>query len=419
MGFVLLLPPPVAGEGRVGGHFLMLRSFRHYNFRLFFIGEFISFVGTWMQGTAQMWLVYRLTRSPFLLGLAAFASQAPFLFFGLLGGAVADRADKRRVLVWTQIAFTLQALLLAWLTITGRVTVAQILVLALGMGVTNSFEMPARQAFLARMVPRADLPNAIALNSMLVNGSRILGPILAGLAAGAWGEGACFFLNGVSYLAVLASLALMRLQPEDTAGKADAEPPLDAIRRGIDYTASHPSMRAVLCLLALSSLAGTPYIVLLPVFADALGVGVKGLGMLTGAIGAGALIGGVMLARREHHAGLMGMVGTAAIGFGATVALFALSSRLDFSLVFLTLTGWGMMITYVGSNTLLQSLSSDGMRGRVMSLFSMTFMGFSPIGNLLAGAASQRVGAPATLVAGGLACAAGGVLFLALKGETT
>jgi MFS family permease len=390
-----------------------LRSLRHRNFRLFFAGQFISMTGTWMQSTAQLWLVYRLSKSPFLLGAVGFAGQAPAILLGLVGGWVADRFDRRTVVVVTQTAAMIQAFLLAALTLTGRVQVWHVAALAAMMGVINAFDMPARQSFVVRMVGAEDLPNAIALNSTLVNAARMLGPAAAGALVGVAGEGPCFLANAVSYVAVIVCLLLMRLEPDASrvpAGKGWGA----QVREGVGYVAGHPGIRRVLLLLAVTCLAGVPFLVLLPIFAD--GVfhrGAHGLGFLTAAMGVGAMGGAVFLAAKKGSEGMGLAAGTGALVFGAALTAFSFSRHFGVSLSFMALAGGGMMTAFAAANTRLQSLTTDAMRGRVMSFFSMTFLGITPLGSLLAGTAAGRFGAPATVGVGGLVCAAAGGVFLA------
>lgn len=396
-----------------------LRALRHRNFRLFFFGQLVSMTGTWMQGMAQMWLVYRLTHSALLLGLVGFAGQAPVLFLGLWGGLVADRGDRRRTLIWTQSAALVQAGILAALTYAGVVQVWHVFVLAFALGTVNAFDMPVRQSFFVEMVERPDLGNAIALNAFLVNASRMVGPALAGLLVGAYGEGLCFLLNAVSYLAVIAGLIMIVLpkpgpRPPDSAAQS-----WEHVKGGLRYVFSHRDMRDILALLALISVAGVPFMTLMPLISDGiLHTGARGLGLLMAASGVGALTAALLLARRENPLGLMHLIGGACLTFGASLVLFAYSRSMALSLAIMLMTGWGMMTAFTGCNTLLQSLTADEMRGRVMALFSMTFMGAAPLGNLAAGFIARQVGAPATVAAGGCGVRAfGPAVSPALRGR--
>ncbi len=387
-----------------------LRSFRHRNYRLFFAGQFVSMVGTWMQQTAQMWLVYRLTKDSFLLGLVGFAGQFPVVLLGLFGGLVADRLERRKVLIWTEGLAAVPALALGVLTITGAVQVWHIIVLSMFSGLVNAFDMPARQSFVFDIVEREDLTNAIALNSTLVNGSRILGPAVAGLVIAAWGEGPCFVLNALSFIALIAALLVMRI--ERAHGVPDGADAWHSVKQGLHYVATHRAIRAQLVLLAAVSFAAVPFMVLLPIFAsDVLHRGPEGLGLLQAASGVGAVAGALWLAGRKGHAGLPVVIGSAAALFGASLICFAFSESYPLSLALMVLTGASMMMTFAGSNTLLQALTSDVMRGRVMSLFSMTFMGLAPLGSLAGGALAGHIGAPATVALGAAGCMASALAY--------
>ena len=388
----------------------LFRALRHRNFRLYVAGQLVSLVGTWLQSVAQAWLVYRLTDSPLLLGLAGFVGQAPVFFLAPLGGAAADRTDRRRLLVFTQSASALLAGALGALTLLGHVTIAQVFVLAGLLGVVNAFDVPTRQSFVVEMVGREDLPNAIALNSSVVNAARILGPALAGILVAAVGEGWCFVLNALSFLAVIASLVLIRIarRPlERRPGSALAE-----IRAAWRFVADHPPVRALLLLLGLVSLTGMPFMVLMPIFADRiLGGGARGLGILLGASGVGALTAALLLALRESPRGLGRWVAVSATGFGAALLLFSISRLFWLSAGILAFTGFFMMMQMAASNTLLQVLTPDALRGRIMAAYSMMFMGMAPFGALGAGASAHRLGAPVTVAAGGVVSILGGLVF--------
>lgn len=396
-----------------------IRSLRHRNFRLYFFGQWISMMGTWMQTTAQMWLVYRLTHSSWLLGLVGFAGQAPSLVLGLFGGVAADRWDRRRLIVITQSAALLQALALGLLTYFGAVQVWQVFALAFVLGIINVFDMPARQSFVIDMVDdRQDLGNAIAMNSFLVNASRMVGPAVAGILVGFYGEAVCFLLNALSFVAVIASLLMMRLPRRVSPGEESLSQAVRDIKAGLRYVSEHAEIRAPLLLLAVISVSGVPFMTLMPVFAgQVLRGGPRTVGWLMAASGIGALSGAVFLARRRSSAGLPRVAGLASAGFGLSLILFSSSRSEPLSLAFMVLTGACMMTAFTGCNTLLQSLTSDAMRGRVMGLFTMTFMGVAPIGNLLAGLSAQRVGAPETVGIGGLLCAVSSLMFLRRRRE--
>ncbi len=385
------------------------RALRHRNYRLFVGGQLISLIGTWLQSVAQSWLVYRLAGSALLLGLVGFCGQLPVLLLSPLGGAAADRLDRRRLLVATQTSAMLLALLLGTLTVARKVTVPAVMAIAAGLGVVNAFDMPTRQSFVLEMVVREDLPNAIALNSSMVNAGRMLGPAVAGILVAAVGEGWCFILNGLSYVAVILALLRIRVPPRPRPPPASM---LTHLVGGFRFAAGHGPIRALLALVGVLSLFGMPYVILMPLFADrVLGVGAKGLGLLMGASGIGALVGALLLARRRAVKGLGTWVVSAAAGFGLSLILFALSRRLVLSAVVLFATGLATVLQTAASNTLLQTLSPDEMRGRVMALFSMTFLGLAPFGAFLAGASAQRIGAAATVSIGGGVCVVAATYF--------
>jgi MFS family permease len=378
------------------------RALKHRNFRLFFAGQLVSLIGTWMQNVAQSWLVYRLTGSPLLLGLVAFAGQAPVLLLAPVGGAVADRRSRRDILIATQSASMTLAFVLAGLTLSGIVRPWQVFVLAALLAVVNAFDIPARQAFIAEMVGPQDLANAIALNSSMFNGARVVGPAAAGVLVATLGEGWCFFVNGISFVAVIAGLAAMRL-PERPP-RAPAAPLWSHLAGGFRFVARTAPVRGLLLLLGVIGVTGMPYAVLMPVFADdILHVGARGLGVLMGGTGVGALIGALVLATRQTLRGLGRWVSVAAASFGVALALFSLSRTFWLSAVLLVPVGGAMMVQMAASNTLVQSMVPDELRGRVIAIYAMTFMGTAPLGALIAGAAASRVGAPLTVAAGGFA----------------
>ncbi|MDD5657886.1 MAG: MFS transporter [Elusimicrobia bacterium] len=385
-----------------------LRSLKYRDFRLYFAGMLVSMTGTWMQIMAQMWLVYRLTKSPLMLGLVGFAGSAPAMFLGLFGSIAADRWGRRRLLLATQWLCFLQALILAALTMTGTIRIWEVMVLSFLLGLVVVFDLPARQAFVADLVDKPDLGNAIALNSSLTNASRMAGPVLAGVLVGLYGEGVCFLLNAASYLAVLASLLLMRDRGQDSAQASAARHPWSYMRRGLDYAFGRPDMSAMLILLSILSLAGVPFMTLMPVFADQVfGTDARSTGLLMGAMGIGAVAGSLVLARKESLRGLPALVGLSAAAFGAGIILFALSRGITAAMAAIMLVGWSMMTVFASCNTMLQTLADEEMRGRIMGLFSYTFMGTAPIGNFLAGAAADKLGAPMAVCLGGLVCLAG------------
>ena len=386
------------------------RALRHRNYRLFFAGQLVSLIGTWMQTAAQAWLVYRLSGSAELLGLVAFTSQAPVFFLAQLGGAFADRHDRHRILVLTQIASLVLASALAALTLLGVIRSWEIFALAGLLGVVNAFDIPTRQAYVVEMVGRQDLQNAIALNSSMFNAARLIGPAVAGIMVAAIGEGWCFFANAVSYLAVIAGLlAMRRTRPQRPAAQ---EGVLAQLRQGLSYALGTMPIRNILLLIGLMSLMGMPYTVLMPIIADRLlGGGPEHLGALMSASGAGALLAALMLASHTGLAGIGLRIARAVILFGVALIAFAWSPWFWLSMTLLALVGFCQMTHMASSNTLIQSIVPDAYRGRVMALYSMMFMGMSPFGALLSGYLADRIGAPATITAGGLACSAGGLLF--------
>jgi MFS family permease len=388
------------------------RALRHRNFQLFFSGQLISLTGTWMQNIAQAWLVYRLTGSSLQLGSVSFASQIPVFLFAPLGGIIADRRNRQYVVIATQTAAMILAFILSLLTLTHTVQVWHVFVLATLLGIVNAFDIPARQAFLVEMVGREDLMNAIALNSSMFNGARIVGPAIAGILVASIGEGWCFFGNGVSYIAVIIGLALMRVQERRRPASASH---WQHIIEGFQFARGTAPIRAVLLLLGVVSLVGMPYSVLMPIFADKiLGGGARGLGILMGCTGIGALLAALALAAKSGLRGLGRWIAWAAGGFGVSLALFSLSRNFWLSAVLLVPVGFSMMLETSSSNTLLQAMVPDELRGRVMSIYSMMFMGMAPFGAFLGGALADRIGAPLTVALGGIACI-GAALWFGLR----
>lgn len=363
-----------------------------------------------MTRVATGWLVYRLTHSAFLLGLVSFSSQIPILFLGALAGVWVDRLNRHRVLIVTQVLSMLQSFALAALALTGVITVADIILLNLFQGAINAFDMPARQAFVVEMVEeREDVPNAIALNSSLVNVARLIGPSVAGLLIAAVGEGYCFLFDGFSYMAVIASLLAMSLVPWTPRVHASVR---SELREGWDYIRGFPPIWSILVLLSLVSLVGMPYTALMPIFAGSiLHGGAHTFGFLMGAVGVGALIGAVTLAMRRSVLGLGRLLAITAAGFGASLVAFSASTRLWLSLLLLVVTGFCFMQQMASSNTVLQTIAEDEKRGRVMSFYAMSFQGVTPFGSLIAGAVAARIGAPHTLMLGGTVCVAGAAVF--------
>ena len=385
------------------------RALRHRNFQLFFAGQIISLTGTWMQTVAQSWLVYRLTGSVVLLGMIGFASQFPVFLLTPFGGAVADRYNRHRILLLTQSIAMCLALILAFLTLTGRVEIWHLFVVASGFGIANAFDIPTRQAFAVDMVGKEDLINAIALNSSMFNGARIVGPAIAGIVVAAVGEGWCFFGNAVSYIGVLSGLLMMRITPVVRPRTGST---FSNIAEGFGYVIRTKPVLALLLLLGVVSLMGMPYAVLMPIFADQiLGGGSSTLGFLMGASGIGALSAALVMASRKHVFGLGRWIVLACGGFGISLILFSLSRNFWLSALILIPVGYGMMTQMSSSNTLIQAMIPDELRGRVMSVYSMMFMGLAPLGSLLAGTLAGMIGAPETVALGGVICIIAALTF--------
>jgi MFS family permease len=388
----------------------MFRALRHRNFQLFFSGQLISLIGTWMQNVAQSWLVYRMTGSAFLLGVVGFAGQIPVFIFAPVGGMVADRMSRQRVVVATQITSMILAFILAALTLLRVVTVWEIIVLAASLGIVNAFDIPARQAFLGDMVGRNDMMNAIALNSSMFNGARVIGPAVAGVLVAWIGEGWCFFANAVSYIAVIAGLLMMRLAP--FVRPEIAMSPFEHMAEGFRFVMQMRPIRALLLLLGCISLLALPYSVLMPIFADKiLHGGARAFGILMGAAGLGALCGALTLAMRTGVRGLGRWIAISCACFGASLILFSFSHWFWLSVILLFPVGYSVMLQTSASNTLLQTMSPDNLRGRVLAVYSMMFMGMAPIGALLAGIVAKHIGAPLTVGIGGVGAIIGAIFF--------
>jgi MFS family permease len=392
------------------------RALAHRNYRLFFGGQGVSMIGTWMTRIATGWLVYRLggPDPALLLGAVGFAGQSPSFFLAPFAGVLVDRWNRHRLLVVTQVLFGIQAALLALVAFRGTpgaATVWAVILLSLAQGVTNAFDMPTRQAFLVEMVNRKeDLPNAIALNSSLVNGARLVGPSLAGVLIAVAGEAWCFLVDAVSYLAVIAALLAMDIPSR--ARPSRPTPVWQGLREGFRYAFGFAPIRTLLLLLGLVSFAGMPYTVLLPIFAvDILHGGPYLLGFLSGASGVGALAGALYLASRKSAVGLGRVIVITTALFGAGLVAFACSRQVWLSLLVLPLTGFGMMVQMAASNTILQTIVEEDKRGRVMAFYTMAFLGMAPFGSLCAGFLAGAVGAPATVALGGLACLVGAAVF--------
>jgi MFS family permease len=390
---------------------LILRALRYRNYRLFVAGQGVSLVGTWMQQIAMSWLIYRLTGSALLLGLIGFTSQAPSLILTPLAGVLADRWDRRRLLVATQALAMLQAAVLAGVVLANVVQVWQVILLSVVLGVVNAFDIPIRQSFVVEMVEnREDLGNAIALNSTLFNAARLIGPSLAGLIVATIGEGYCFLINSLSYLAVLAALAAMRLTPR-TVDHGHRRV-INELREGFGYAFGFSPIRSIIFLVALVSLMGMPYTVLMPLFAkEILAGGAHTYGFLMAASGFGALVSTLFLASRPTVLGLGRIITTGVVLFGAGLACFALSSSLLLSLMSLSVSGFGVMAVMASGNTILQTIVKEEMRGRVMSFHAVAINGVAPLGSLLAGFLAGSIGPRQTLLVGSISCLIGAVCF--------
>lgn len=397
--------------GKLGNLKPLLRALRYRNYRLFFVGQSISLIGTWMQQVAMSWLVYRLTGSALLLGVVGFTSQVPTFLVAPFAGVLADRWNRRRLLLYSQSLAMLQAFILAFFVLSGGIQVWHIIALSVFLGVVNGFDIPARQSFVVDIIERKeDLGNAIALNSSMVNGARLIGPSIAGVLIAVLGEGVCFLANGFSYLAVIACLLAMRIKPRPS--RVGKKPIHHELREGFSYALNFAPIKYILLLLALVSLMGMPYNVLMPVFAkDILHGGPHTFGFLMTASGVGAFAATMYLASRKSVVGLGRIIAIASGIFGTGVAAFSLSRTLWVSVLFLLVAGFGAMAQIASSNTILQTIVDDDKRGRVMSLFTMAFMGMTPFGSLVAGAMASRIGASNTLLVGGITCLAGSVIF--------
>ena len=386
-----------------------LRALRHPNFRLFFCGLLISLIGSWMQPIAESWLIYRLTGSSLLLGTVAFAAQVPVFLLMPVGGIIADHYDRRSILVTTQSCMTALTLILAGLTLTHVVQPWHVIVLGALMGVVSAYDIPVRQAFLADMVPREDLVNAIALNSAIFNGARVIGPAVAGIVVAVVGEGWCFLANGLSFLAVIAGLLMMKATPPRPALQGS---PLQNMIAGFRFVTRTPPVRALLLLVGLISLTGTPAVVLMPVFAgQVLHGSARGLGLLMGVSGLGALCGAITLAARKNVNGLERWISVAGNIFGVALILFSLSRTFWLSAALLVPVGFSVVLEMGSANTLIQNMLPDHLRGRVMAVYSMMFMGMAPLGALLAGSVAHTIGAPMTVTFAGVIATIGGIVF--------
>jgi MFS family permease len=387
------------------------RTFKYKNYRLYFGGQSISLIGTWIQIIAIGWLVYRLTNSAFILGLVGFFSRIPSLLLAPFAGVIADRWNRYKLLIWVQILAMIQAAILAALVFTNSIQVWQIIVLGIFGGVINSFDMPIRQAFVIDIVEnREHLNNAIALNSILMNGARLVGPTIAGILVASVGEGWCFMINAISFIAIIGSLLFMTNIPLKTNLKESK--PFEEFKEGFKYAFGFMPIRTIIIMLALVSLMGMSYQVLMPVYVkDVLKQGAHSLGFLMSAAGVGALIGGFYLASKKSVLGLGKLIVIASSIFGISLILFAFSKSFWVSMIILVFLGFGMISQMISSNTLLQTITDDDKRGRVMSFYAMAFMGTVPFGNLLAGSVANYLGLTTALFIGGFSCIIGAIWF--------
>ncbi|NWG02814.1 MAG: MFS transporter [Syntrophaceae bacterium] len=391
---------------------LIFRSVSHRNYRLFFGGQGVSLIGTWIQQLAMSWLVYRMTNSAFLLGVVGFTGQIPSFLLTPFAGVLIDRWNRHRILILTQSLAMMQAFLLSALDLTGKIAIWHIILLSLFLGLVNAFDMPTRQAFVVEMIENSeDLGNAIALNSLLFNGARLLGPSIGGMLISLVSEGICFLLNGISFFAVIIALLAMKVKPR--AIQPQDSHVISGLREGFTYTFGFAPIRTLLFLLGLVSIAAMPYTVLMPIFAkNILQGGSHTLGFLMGASGIGALVGAIYLASRKNVLGLGRLIVIALNIFGIGLITFALSRIFPISLILMVLVGFGMMVQMASSNTIIQTIVEEDKRGRVMSFYTMAFMGMVPFGSLLAGSMASKVGASGTVMIGGIVCILGSILFV-------
>jgi MFS family permease len=389
----------------------MFRALKYRNYRMFFIGQGISLIGTWMQQVALSWLVYRLTDSVFLLGILGFASQIPSFLLGPFAGVISDRRNKHRILLATQTLSLIQASTLAALVLTDTITVPWIIGLSVFLGIINSFDISARQSFVIELIEdRKDISNAIALNSSMFNLARLIGPSVAGLVIAAVGEGMCFLGNAVSYIAVLGSLLAIKTTPIISEKKQ--LPVFQSLKEGFTYAFGFAPIRSIILLIASISLFAMPLTVLMPVFArDVLHGNANTMGFLMGASGIGALAGALFLAQRKSVLGLGKVIIFATVLLGAGLIAFSFSRILALSLFCMLFTGYGMIVQMASSNTILQTIVDNDKRGRVMSFYSMAFLGMAPFGSLLSGSLAHQIGVNHTLLVCGILCLAAIIPF--------
>ncbi len=387
------------------------RALQHRNFQLFIAGQLISLIGTWMQTTAQLWLIYELTGSAAFLGVLGFASQVPMLFLSSLGGYVGDRYDRKRGVIATQSASMILAFVLAALKLTNIVNKWEVLVIAFLLGIVNAFDVPIRQAFFVQMVGKEDLPNAIALNSSIFNGARVVGPAMAGFAIAWFGEGWCFFLNGLSFVAVIVALLMMRIERTETKPSEDS--PLKSFVQGFHFAMSDAAVRPALLLLSVLSLFGLQYSVFLPIYAnDILRGGARILGLLMSAAGVGAVLGALHFAARTHYKGLARWIAATSMTCAAGLIIFSQARFFWLCAAVLFVVGFAATSQMAATNTLIQNRVPDELRSRVMAVYATMFMGVQPIGSLIAGGVAKHIGAPYTLTVFGSLVLIGSLFFL-------
>ena len=393
---------------------MVFRALRYRNFRIFFFGQSVSLVGTWMQYVAMSWLVYRMTNSALMLGVVGFASQIPAFILSPFTGVLADRHNRHKILLFTQALAMLQAFILAFLTLTGNIAVWHIIVMGIFLGCINSIDIPSRHSFILQMIEeKENLGNAIALNSMMFNMARLIGPSVAGVLIAIAGEGLCFLVNSISYLAVIASLIIMDKGVKIKKDRKEGYDIFKDIKEGFSYVFRSQPIRAILLLLSIISMMGMSYAVLMPVFArDILGGGPHTLGFLMGAVGLGSLAGTVYLASRKKAITIGNMLPVSAGIFGIGITAFSFSRNIWISMVLLFISGFGIMVQMASSNTILQTIVDDDKRGRVMSFYTMAFMGMAPLGSLLAGSMATRFGAANTLIISGICCIIASLVFV-------
>jgi MFS family permease len=389
----------------------VFRSLKYRNFRLFFGGQSLSLIGTWIQRIATSWLVYHLTGSTIMLGLVGFAGQIPTFLLAPFGGVASDRWNRYHLLILTQVLAMVQAALLAVLILIGRIEVWQVIVLSIFLGIINAFDVPIRQAFFIQMIEnKEDLGNAIAINSSMVNSARLIGPAVAGVLISVTGEGVCFLINAISFVFVIISLLMMKIPPRVKVQRQSHM--FREMKAGFQYAFGFLPIRYIILLLALVSLMGMPYSVLMPVMAkEVLHGDSHTFGFLMAASGLGALTGAYYLASRKSVAGLSKIIPLSAAVFGIGLIAFSFSRSFIISLILMVFTGLGMMMQMAASNTVLQTIVDDDKRGRVMSFYTMAFMGIAPFGSMLAGGLAKAIGAPYTIFAGGISCIAGAMAF--------